>query len=67
MKTKVEGLSREVTQGIIVSLEGAVGRENVNTSDLDKVLYSHDLAPLPKEAGIAFDNMPDARQQFTAH
>lgn len=59
MKTKVDNLSREVTQNIIVSLEEAVGKENVNTSDLDRVLYNHDLAPLPKEAGIAFDNMPD--------
>ncbi|MDY0293549.1 MAG: FAD-binding oxidoreductase [Candidatus Methanomethylophilaceae archaeon] len=26
---------------------------------MDRMLYSHDLAPLPKEAGMAFKNVPD--------
>ncbi|MBR2255206.1 MAG: FAD-binding oxidoreductase, partial [Candidatus Methanomethylophilaceae archaeon] len=25
----------------------------------DKILYSHDMAPLPKEAGLAFKNLPE--------
>ncbi len=54
-----DNLSREVTPEIIQALEGIVGKENVSTSDMDRTLYSHDLAPLPKEAGIAFKNVPD--------
>lgn len=69
MKSKVDSLSREVTQKIIMSLEEAIGRENVSTSDMDRLLYNHDLAPLPKEAGIAFKNMPDVvvRPRSVAH
>lgn len=52
-------LSRDVTDETIAKLEGIVGKDNVNTSDLEKILYSHDLAPLPKEAGVAFKNIPD--------
>lgn len=54
-----ENLSRKVTPEIIGKLEEIVGKDNVNTSDMDRMLYGHDLAPLPKEAGIAFNNMPD--------
>ena len=52
-------LSRNVTDETIAKLESIVGKNNVNTSDLEKILYSHDLAPLPKEAGVAFKNLPD--------
>ncbi|MDR0335395.1 MAG: FAD-binding oxidoreductase, partial [Methanomassiliicoccaceae archaeon] len=44
---------------MIKRLEEAIGKDNVNTSDMERMLYSHDLAPLPKEAGIAFNNIPD--------
>ncbi|MCL2143223.1 MAG: FAD-binding oxidoreductase [Methanomassiliicoccaceae archaeon] len=54
-----DNLSREVTPEIIGKLEEAIGKENVSTSDMERMLYSHDLAPLPKEAGLAFDNIPD--------
>ena len=54
-----EKLSREVTPEIISKLVAIVGQDNVNTSDMDRMLYSHDLAPLPKEAGMAFKNVPD--------
>lgn len=54
-----ENLSRKVTPEFIAKLEAIVGKENVNTGEMDRMLYSHDLAPLPKEAGIVFDNLPD--------
>ena len=54
-----DNLSRKVTPGIIKKLEDTIGKENVNTSDMERLLYSHDLAPLPKEAGLAFDMIPD--------
>lgn len=54
-----ENLSRKVTPEIIASLEEIVGKDNVNTSEMDRMLYGHDLAPLPKEAGVAFNNFPD--------
>ena len=52
-------LKREVTPEIISALEGAVGKNNITTNGVDLLLYSKDLAPLPKEAGIAFKNIPD--------
>jgi glycolate oxidase len=54
-----ENLSREVTPEIVARLEEAIGKENVSTSEMDRLLYCHDLAPLPKEAGLAFDCIPD--------
>lgn len=52
-------LSREITPAIIERLKAAVGEKNVSVSGMDRVLYSHDMAPLPKEAGLAFNNIPD--------
>ncbi len=52
-------LTRKVTPETITKLEGIVGKDNINTGDMDKILYSHDMAPLPKEAGMAFKNLPD--------
>ena len=45
---KEENLSRKVTPDIIEKLEEIVGKANVNTSEMDRMLYGHDLAPLPK-------------------
>lgn len=59
MKSNADNLSRKVTPEIIAKLEAIVGKDNVNTSEMDRMLYGHDLAPLPKEAGVAFNNMPD--------
>ncbi len=56
---KGENLSRKVTPEVITKLQDIVGADNVNTNEMDRMLYGHDLAPLPKEAGIAFKNMPD--------
>jgi len=57
--SRSDNLSRKVTPETIKSLEEAIGKDNVSTSDMERMLYSHDLAPLPKEAGIAFNNIPD--------
>jgi glycolate oxidase len=40
-------------------LANIVGEENVSESNLDRLLYSHDLAPLPKEMSLAFKTVPD--------
>ena len=62
-------LGRKVTPEFIEKLKAAIGAKNVNTGAVDKIIYSHDLAPLPKEAGIAFNNIPDviARPENAAH
>ncbi|MEI6797287.1 MAG: FAD-binding oxidoreductase [Methanomassiliicoccales archaeon] len=44
---------------VVARLEDAIGHDNVKTSKMERLLYSHDLAPLPKEAQIAFKNVPD--------
>lgn len=55
----VKDLDRKVTPEIIEKLKEAVGAKNVNVNSVDRIIYSHDLAPLPKEAGMAFNNIPD--------
>ena len=52
-------LKREVTDEVVSALEEAVGKSNVTTNGVDLLLYSKDLAPLPKEAGMGFKNIPD--------
>jgi len=52
-------LKREVTPEIISALEGIVGKNNLTVNGVDLLLYSKDLAPLPKEAGMGFKNIPD--------
>lgn len=52
-------LDRTVTPAIIERLKAIVGEKNVSLNGMDRVLYSHDMAPLPKEAGLAFKNIPD--------
>jgi len=44
---------------LVARLRDAIGQDNVKTSKMERVLYSHDLAPLPKETQIAFKNVPD--------
>ncbi|MCL1978941.1 MAG: FAD-binding oxidoreductase [Methanomassiliicoccaceae archaeon] len=56
---KEVSLSREVTADTITALENAVGKSNVTVNGMDLILYSKDMAPLPKEAGMAFKNIPD--------
>ncbi len=43
----------------VKKLIDAIGAENVKTSEMERLLYSHDLAPLPKEAKLAFNVIPD--------
>jgi glycolate oxidase len=59
IRMKGDNLSRKVTPDVISKLQEIVGPANVNTNEMDRLLYSHDLAPLPKEAGLAFQNIPD--------
>jgi len=56
---KEDKLSRVVSQKILSSLEDAIGKDNVSSGEMERLLYSHDLAPLPKEAGMGFKNIPD--------
>ena len=58
-KPKEHSLSRKVTPEVIELLKEAVGPKNVNTNGMDRIIYCHDLAPLPKEAGFAFNCIPD--------
>lgn len=51
--------AQEAPASLVRRLEAAVGKENVKTSKMERLLYSHDLAPLPKETQIAFKNVPD--------
>ncbi|HVO77758.1 MAG TPA: FAD-binding oxidoreductase, partial [Methanomassiliicoccales archaeon] len=51
--------AQEAPASLVAKLEAAVGKENVKTSKMERLLYSHDLAPLPKETQIAFKNVPD--------
>lgn len=52
-------ITRLVTPQTVSSLEDIVGKKNLTVNEVDLLLYSHDLAPLPKMAGMAFKNMPD--------
>ena len=50
----------EKSQGPIVQkLEAAIGAENVKTSKMERLLYSHDSTGLPKEAHLGFKVIPD--------
>ena len=40
-------------------LASIVSEKNVSESNLDRILYSHDLAPLPKEMSLLFKTVPD--------
>jgi glycolate oxidase len=37
-----------------------VGEKNVSFDNYDRLLYSHDLAPLPREVELVFKRIPDA-------
>ena len=51
---------KRMTPEALKELKDAICECNVTTEGLDLLLYSKDMAPLPKEAGIAFNNIPDA-------
>ena len=46
-------------QNAVAKLEDAIGKANVKTSKMERLLYSHDLAPLPNMAQLGFKNVPD--------
>jgi len=54
-----KNLERLVTPAIVEELKEAIGAKNINENYMDRIIYSHDLAPLPKMAGMAFKNVPD--------
>ena len=58
-KVEEPKVTKKVDDAVIELLKEIVGAVNVTTNGMDKILYSHDMAPLPKEAGLAFDNLPD--------
>lgn len=55
----VADTSEKSQDSYVKKLEAAIGAENVKTSKMERLLYSHDLAPLPKEAQVAFNVIPD--------
>ena len=58
-EVKEPKLSRKVDESVIRRITEIMGGKSVTTSGMDRILYSHDMAPLPKEAGLAFNNQPD--------
>jgi glycolate oxidase len=50
---------KKASSQLIARLEDAIGHENVKTSKMERLLYSHDLAPLPNVTQIGFMNVPD--------
>lgn len=44
---------------VIEKLNEAIGKDRVTISKMERLLYSHDMAPLPKEAQVAFKVIPD--------
>jgi glycolate oxidase len=43
----------------VKKLEAAIGAENVKTSKMERLLYTHDSTQLPKEVQVAFKTVPD--------
>jgi glycolate oxidase len=50
---------QKVRSELFKKLAAIVGENRVSDSNLDRILYSHDLAPLPKEMGLMFKTVPD--------
>lgn len=44
---------------IYKNLSKIVGEGRISESNLDRLLYSHDVAPLPKELSLVFKTVPD--------
>ena len=44
---------------IYKNLMDIVGEQRVSKSNLDRLLYSHDIAPIPKEMSLIFKTIPD--------
>ena len=50
---------KDKTNQIYKDIALIVGEDRVSKSRLERLLYSHDLAPLPKEMSLAFKTIPD--------
>jgi glycolate oxidase len=51
---------RDAPARAVKKLEAAIGKENVKTSKMERLLYSHEgSAPLPNIAQLGFMNVPD--------
>lgn len=48
-----------INSEIFKNLSDIVGEDRVSESNIDRLLYSHDLAPLPKELSLVFKTVPD--------
>ncbi len=55
----VEESVQDIPGSALKRLKKAIGEDNIKVSKFERVLYSHDLAPLPKEVQLAFKNVPD--------
>lgn len=53
-------LRPNITDELKGELVKLVGDKNVSFDNYDKIVYSHDLAPLPREVELVFKRMPDA-------
>ncbi len=51
--------SEKFQDPIVKKLEAAIGAENVKTSKMERLLYSHDSTGLPKEVDLGFKVVPD--------
>jgi len=59
MADEQEKQVKEPSASLVNKLEAAIGKENVRTSKMERLLYSHDLAPLPNLTQLGFMNVPD--------
>ena len=57
--TPSKNSKKNKTPEIYKKLAIIVGEERVSRSRLERLVYSHDLAPLPKEMSLAFKTIPD--------
>ena len=48
-----------VISEIYKNLSSIVGEDRVSESNIDRIIYSHDIAPLPKELSLIFKTIPD--------
>jgi len=55
----VADTSEKSQDPIVKKLEAAIGAENVKTSKMERLLYSHDSTGLPKEVDLGFHVVPD--------
>lgn len=57
--TTIKKRDNDTVSEIYKKMAIIVGEDRVSKSRLERLLYSHDLAPLPKEMSLAFKTIPD--------